>query len=1518
MMALVAAIAQLNLSSAMVRFVPTAGARTLRLVAGAFIVSGGLAVLVGLAAVVAVRLVSPGTEYLSGILPMAMFVIATALYALFVVQNGVFVGLHRAGLVPLQNVVFAIVKLLLVVALAAALPFHGIFASWVLALGVVVLAGGVYLFGWAIPRHERANHADLLPPARQIGRFVAFDYFGSVFSIGTIDLMPIMVIAVLGAEQNAYYAMAWVIAYTLHLLNTNMGTSLVAETASSPDRLSHSVRHVLVHTGKLIVPLVALTIVTAPLLLSIFGAGYGAATTTLQLLALAAIPHLLVSTALSSARAQRRLGFLLSIQLTQCIMGLSLSWLLLHIFGLAGAGLAWLITQTLVAGALLLRRHQWLTVGAGDHVAAPVRSLPARLPTAVVLSVLQLLTRLRLRGPFDRLVARLRSGRADRSRSADALASSLIAECSETVECTTAESVRTVSDVAVAVLRPLNGEPTAVLKLARTPFGASEMRRQRLVLDQFAADPRLSELRPLLPRVLAFRDTPEESMSIETIRPGVDLADLLVRLPRQTEELTTAALATIARLHHPTGTVDVVNDSHLRSWVDEPLATLSEVCHRMDPRLAPAVDNIGNLLRSALEKRKVLVSWTHGDFTPDNIRLDEANRSVTGIFDWGGARPGQLSILDGYLLTLGVSRLIEGRELGALVQRRLRAGGLVLRERRPLQNVQHTAGTIPPECDTVDERAAILLTWLHHASDMWRKCGTYREHRIWWAGNIAPVLRVVVASSLLNLAVPTIARPGRTRALSTAAEPGELTTQGAQPVRIASSPSVAVVICAYTEDRWDDITAAVDSVQNQSQPPDEIVLVIDYCPALLTRATREFPDVTVIENDGRKGLSGARNAGITAATADIVAFLDDDAVAAPDWVATLAAPYADPDVLGVGGRVLPNWRAGRPSWFPTEFDWVVGCSYRGMPTERSPIRNFIGANMSLRRRVLVESGGFHTDLGRIGTRPLGCEETELCIRVQREHPQGVHLYEPTAQVRHSVPRARGTWSYYRSRCFAEGLSKAVVSRLATAEHALATERSYLKSTIPRGFGRYVGHAFRGRPSAIVAAMALTVGVVITGLGYAVGHARLPRTPMGPAEVLRRLSRVATATALPVAITLWLVSLPRIRLDLIGDYGLVPLLPLSFWAALVLLLLSYAVLVRRGTARSWVLSAHLISLVAFLHATPAAIYGTLRYSWAWKHVGVTDFFLRHSGIDGSIRELGVYQRWPGFFTLNATMVKGAGLQTALDYAPWAPLVFNLLLLGPLYLIYRTFTTDRRLVWTGMVIYVLTAWVGQDYFAPQPTVYFLFLTIIALCVRYRAPAGRGDPSDPRGGKLVTAAVVLMIAAIVPTHQLTPPWSCSPLRTGTVPISGENASTGSGPARGRMGSAVRLAVALGESARVHRPDRCGGRQRQLRIHQPLRCHCQPGHGGKDRSRPVRGVGVLAIFGFARRVRRYREPVLVLLAIAPMTLILTNDYGGEMIFGVYLFALPFAAFYARPRSFPGLRRGGRGGPELLCRSYC
>lgn len=290
-------------------------------------------------------------------------------------------------------------------------------------------------------------------------------------------------------------------------------------------------------------------------------------------------------------------------------------------------------------------------------------------------------------------------------------------------------------------------------------------------------------------------------------------------------------------------------------------------------------------------------------------------------------------------------------------------------------------------------------------------------------------------------------------------------------------PSVSVVVCTYTDDRWDDLCAAIASLRAQRRVPDEIVVVVDHAPALFARASAAFEsDVHVVENARTPGLSGARNTGIAASRGEIVAFLDDDAVAEPDWLDRLLAPYADPRVVAVGGRVVPRWEVARPRWFPPEFDWVVGCTYVGHRETAGEVRNVIGANMSFRRSTLEAAGEFRSGIGRDATAPTGCEETELCIRARQHDCGSVIWYAPDAVVAHRVPAARATPRYFLARCSAEGVSKARISRHVGTRDGLASERAYLMRTLPRAIARDLLAGSLGRVLAAVA------GVIVTSAG----------------------------------------------------------------------------------------------------------------------------------------------------------------------------------------------------------------------------------------------------------------------------------------------------------------------------------------------------------------------------------------------------------------------------------------------------
>jgi len=293
-------------------------------------------------------------------------------------------------------------------------------------------------------------------------------------------------------------------------------------------------------------------------------------------------------------------------------------------------------------------------------------------------------------------------------------------------------------------------------------------------------------------------------------------------------------------------------------------------------------------------------------------------------------------------------------------------------------------------------------------------------------------------------------------------------------------PAISVLICAFTLERIDRIAAAIESLRAQTVPPHEILLVIDHSSELEAECRRRWPELAVMPNEEQQGLSGARNTGVAASSGDVVAFLDDDAVAAPDWIERLGAAYADPDVLGAGGAIHPEWEQSRPRWFPPEFDWVIGCTHSGMPRQPEAVRNLVGANMSFRRQALVEAGGFRHELGRIGKIPAGCEETDLCIRIGHRHPEGTILYDPEARVGHYVPPSRGQLSYYSSRCRGEGRSKAILSALVGSDSGLEAERTYVRRTLPLGFLRGIRDAGRG---GLGRAAAIVFGLGNTTYGY---------------------------------------------------------------------------------------------------------------------------------------------------------------------------------------------------------------------------------------------------------------------------------------------------------------------------------------------------------------------------------------------------------------------------------------------------
>ncbi|HJZ47162.1 MAG TPA: LysM domain-containing protein [Roseiflexaceae bacterium] len=354
-MLFVAGVAQLSLVSVITRFLPRAGHATGRLIGVAYALTLTTAALAGLLFVLGTRIWSPELAFL-GASPLftLWFVLATMAWCIFTLQDSVLAAMKQAVWVPIENTIFAVAKIALLLAWPAAR--YGIFASWTIPGAVVLLPVNYLIFGRLLPRHTHASAAraePLLP--RRIAGYAASNYLGSMLSLAVNTLLPLLVLHQLGARANAYFAQPWLIASSLQLVVGNMAVSLTVEAATDRERLAAYTRRALVHTARLLAPLVALLLIAAPHLLGLFGGEYAAeGAGLLRLLALGALPNLVNMLYLSVARVRNRVGAIVVVQAALCALALGLSYPLLQVYGITGVGIAWLTSQTLVAGGIAL------------------------------------------------------------------------------------------------------------------------------------------------------------------------------------------------------------------------------------------------------------------------------------------------------------------------------------------------------------------------------------------------------------------------------------------------------------------------------------------------------------------------------------------------------------------------------------------------------------------------------------------------------------------------------------------------------------------------------------------------------------------------------------------------------------------------------------------------------------------------------------------------------------------------------------------------------------------------------------------------------------------------------------------------------------------------------------------------------------------------------------------------------------------------------------------------------------
>ncbi len=403
---------------------------------------------------------------------------------------------------------------------------------------------------------------------------------------------------------------------------------------------------------------------------------------------------------------------------------------------------------------------------------------------------------------------------------------------------------------------------------------------------------------------------------------------------------------------------------------------------------------------------------------------------------------------------------------------------------------------------------------------------------------------------------------------------------------------------------------------------------------------------------------------------------------------------------------------------------------------------------------------------------------------------------------------------------------------------------------------------------------------------------------------RRPVRV-TLVGVAVGITLWLLGSWGADPAAMTDLGLISILRPPAYLGLLVLIATFCVELARRHPAPWHLALPIAAIVGLLHGTPSVLYGTLRYSWAWKHLGILDYVHRHGSVDPGISALGVYHNWPGFFAGTSALTDLFGLSTAVQIARWWPVLANLAAIPLLLYLYRGLWggQDRRTAWLAVLFFTVANWIGQDYFSPQSLGFLLYLATIGVVLHHfrMAPAAgsdaRGVARNPHTARWAAGITVAMSAVIVTSHQITPfvlivtlvaLTATRQTRTGwlTVGVAGMAVLWSFTGAWNYMGgNVVSLLDSVGQP--VANADQNLVDQGRLSTDQVLVSTL-----GRATVALIVVVAALGVLHLLRR--RSTDVVGLILLLAPATLVFANSFGGEIGFRTYLFALPLLSWYA------------------------
>ncbi len=364
-MIFLSSVSQLNLQGTLIRYVPLAGRATQKLVAYSYVLTLVLSAMLGLVFCIGIPLWSPALNFINGSAASILwFVLAVMTWGIFSIQDSVLTGLRQTIWVPFENAIFSVIKIVFLILFTALAPHYGIFVSWTLSVLLTLIPVNYFVFRNFIPKHANATAEKAEPiRIREIGRYIFGNYVASLFNSMSTALLPLLIVQVAGATANAHFYLTWTIASSLQIIAGNMATSLTVEATIDQANFNSYGRRALIGIARLLVPIVLLVIIFAPLILRLFGPTYvEEGTGLLRLLALSALPNVVNTVYIGLARVKNRIGAIVGINGALAGLILGLSYVFLKLYGISGVGLAWLVSQSIVAAVLIITQRGQLSL----------------------------------------------------------------------------------------------------------------------------------------------------------------------------------------------------------------------------------------------------------------------------------------------------------------------------------------------------------------------------------------------------------------------------------------------------------------------------------------------------------------------------------------------------------------------------------------------------------------------------------------------------------------------------------------------------------------------------------------------------------------------------------------------------------------------------------------------------------------------------------------------------------------------------------------------------------------------------------------------------------------------------------------------------------------------------------------------------------------------------------------------------------------------------------------------------